>query len=260
MSGFGYLLILTGRCSKVSWHDCLASSIPALSAMLSAEAISAKKIYRNDQDPPMLRNGVTESARYLGCDLSTLSLALKRVEGELATDRIRRRRMERLLGAASPGPTVQIPNNQSLTPFLGYDGFLVGQFDVVAGAGISNFTTFPGGSGIGATRYDFVVSAGPGVDASYIAGILGPINDMHFTSSQVLPVGTSLTSSFHNNAPSNAGDIYPTTAVGIDDILLKVDGSNVFTTPIPEPETYAMMLAGLGLMGFVMRRRMRTRT
>jgi choice-of-anchor C domain-containing protein len=27
------------------------------------------------------------------------------------------------------------------------------------------------------------------------------------------------------------------------------------TTPVPEPETYAMMLAGLGLMGFVARRR-----
>ena len=29
------------------------------------------------------------------------------------------------------------------------------------------------------------------------------------------------------------------------------------TAPIPEPETYAMMLAGLGLMGFVARRRKR---
>lgn len=29
------------------------------------------------------------------------------------------------------------------------------------------------------------------------------------------------------------------------------------TTPIPEPETYAMMLAGLGLLGFVARRRMK---
>jgi len=26
-------------------------------------------------------------------------------------------------------------------------------------------------------------------------------------------------------------------------------------TPVPEPETYAMLLAGLGLMGFVARRR-----
>ena len=29
------------------------------------------------------------------------------------------------------------------------------------------------------------------------------------------------------------------------------------TSPIPEPETYAMLLAGLGLMGFVARRRQR---
>ena len=29
-----------------------------------------------------------------------------------------------------------------------------------------------------------------------------------------------------------------------------------FTSPVPEPETYAMLLAGLGLMGFLMRRRM----
>jgi hypothetical protein len=29
----------------------------------------------------------------------------------------------------------------------------------------------------------------------------------------------------------------------------------VQTTPVPEPETYAMMLAGLGLLGFIARRR-----
>jgi hypothetical protein len=32
-------------------------------------------------------------------------------------------------------------------------------------------------------------------------------------------------------------------------------GTNAVTAPIPEPETYAMMLAGLGLMGMVARRR-----
>ena len=33
--------------------------------------------------------------------------------------------------------------------------------------------------------------------------------------------------------------------------------SQNLTTPIPEPETYAMLLAGLGLMGFMFRRRRR---
>jgi hypothetical protein len=34
----------------------------------------------------------------------------------------------------------------------------------------------------------------------------------------------------------------------------KYAGLNVITTPVPEAETYAMMLAGLGLIGFVVRR------
>jgi hypothetical protein len=35
---------------------------------------------------------------------------------------------------------------------------------------------------------------------------------------------------------------------------------NFNTAPIPEPETYAMMLAGLGMMGFVARRRKQKQT
>lgn len=36
-------------------------------------------------------------------------------------------------------------------------------------------------------------------------------------------------------------------------------GGNVVLTPVPEPETYAMMLAGLGVVGLVAARRRRTR-
>ena len=35
----------------------------------------------------------------------------------------------------------------------------------------------------------------------------------------------------------------------------KYAGLNVITTPVPEADTYAMLLAGLGLIGFVVRRR-----
>lgn len=46
--------------------------------------------------------------------------------------------------------------------------------------------------------------------------------------------------------------------VGTDTLAFiekKYAGLNVITTPVPEAETYAMMLAGLGLIGFVVRRR-----
>jgi hypothetical protein len=50
-------------------------------------------------------------------------------------------------------------------------------------------------------------------------------------------------------------------ATGINDrgqiITNASDGHSYLLTPVPEPETYAMFLAGLGVMGFIARRRHR---
>ena len=144
------------------------------------------------------------------------------------------------------------------------DGHLVGQFDVLAGTGLSTFTTFANGAGLGATQYDFVIGAGS-VDADYISSLLGgPIGDMHFTSSRVIPPGTSTTTGFHLGTPSNAPDIYATTPTD-SHLLLKVDGSNTFeacpdcsptpTAVVPEPATLFLLGAGLSAIGFMTRRR-----
>jgi len=44
---------------------------------------------------------------------------------------------------------------------------------------------------------------------------------------------------------------------GASEVWKNAAGVNVVTTPIPEAQTYAMMLAGLGLVGFMARRRSR---
>ena len=47
---------------------------------------------------------------------------------------------------------------------------------------------------------------------------------------------------------------------GSTDFSFLQDTDNDARVNVPEPETYAMMLAGLGLLGFIARRRMRNGT
>jgi hypothetical protein len=68
---------------------------------------------------------------------------------------------------------------------------------------------------------------------------------------------TSFADSLHathssKNFPQPIGGIISVTAYHIDG--LHPDTSN-WVSPAPEPETYAMFMAGLGLMGFIARRR-----
>ncbi|MBI5789952.1 MAG: PEP-CTERM sorting domain-containing protein [Rhodocyclales bacterium] len=62
--------------------------------------------------------------------------------------------------------------------------------------------------------------------------------------------------SFEFTAKGSTTDIFLAEAfpsrdyVGLDNVSVQA-----VAAPVPEPETYALMLAGLGLMGFVARRR-----
>jgi hypothetical protein len=110
------------------------------------------------------------------------------------------------------------------------------------------------------------VSAGPTQIKSLSFDILGgPLNV-----AGVLNSNGNLVASFNdrtNNSYSlNAVQTYTLKVTGITNLLPSgVNGSvsiqylsgNVVAA-VPEPETYAMMLAGLGVMGFMVRRRNRT--
>jgi hypothetical protein len=53
------------------------------------------------------------------------------------------------------------------------------------------------------------------------------------------------------------GDVAINSSLDPGTALVHFDAINLSVTAVPEPESYAMMLAGLGLMGFIARRRQR---
>jgi hypothetical protein len=58
----------------------------------------------------------------------------------------------------------------------------------------------------------------------------------------------------HTGSSANISFQYPNTQGGYDEAF-GLDNVTVSVNAIPEPETYAMMMAGLGLLGFAVRRR-----
>jgi hypothetical protein len=53
----------------------------------------------------------------------------------------------------------------------------------------------------------------------------------------------------------NAGDYYLQVSGNMVSNTSAAFGGAVMLAPVPEPETYGMMLAGLGVLGFLARRR-----
>ena len=126
----------------------------------------------------------------------------------------------------SAGPTTTEPSTVTFDSGIDYISFLWGSPDtynlltVVTSAGDVNFTA----SGLG-----FSVTNGDQSFSQYV----------QFTAD----AGVDILGLRFNNSPAvNAFEVANFTV----------------TAPVPEPETYALMLAGLGAIGFISRRRRRT--
>jgi hypothetical protein len=119
----------------------------------------------------------------------------------------------------------------------------------------SSTLTFDHSSGVGATQItqdsNHFTNGNQGlydIDIVFSGNALNPNEVSVYTIT-----GGGLTASMFNTLSSGSGNLY---YAGIE--LLQTDSSPGFDAriaAIPEPESYAMMLAGLGLMGFVARRR-----
>ena len=59
----------------------------------------------------------------------------------------------------------------------------------------------------------------------------------------------------HPNDPNDPSIYDPTKTVDLGNYLGAQNGAVNLAAAVPEPETYAMLLAGLGLVGFAVRRR-----
>ena len=151
-------------------------------------------------------------------------------------------------------PNIELRNNVAGTA---YDGVNFVELDTNSNSAMKQ--TLTGAAGL--YQLSFWYSARPNT---------GPTNNLTFTIDGSAPVtvlnGVSNGGSNHNWQNYTAlinfdgsGDLY-FSATGISDSYGGSLDKVSFTTAIPEPETYAMMLAGLGMLGFMAKRRKQNQT
>ena len=93
-------------------------------------------------------------------------------------------------------------------------------------------------------------------DLGTVFGISGLGVNLYTGGGTLVQSGSSLSNLALVSAPSIAAGSYDLRVNGtLTGSSGGTYGGTISAAPIPEPETYAMMLAGLGLMGFVVRRR-----
>lgn len=93
----------------------------------------------------------------------------------------------------------------------------------------------------GASNLDFsdISISGPGGSLAFIKTLGDPF-ELFTLQTGLLAAGT-----------------YSLTLMGMNSVLPASYGGNVSVSPVPEPESYALMLAGIGVIGFVAARRSR---
>ncbi len=125
----------------------------------------------------------------------------------------------------SVGPSTVTPGTVTLSGLASYFGYYGGSPDT-----FNSVSFFNGGSLVGS------------FDGTALAAFAGVAAD-----------GNQTVGNFWNFTANNAGDYFNSVVFASVSNAFETDNHAVLA--VPEPETYAMMLAGLGLIGFSARRR-----
>lgn len=146
------------------------------------------------------------------------------------------------LGGPTPGGTLSLSFNLAIAPAtISYDFWASSDAKVGAGTGVLLTLTGPGGSanvtenGLGAS-----LISNPGLNVGNPPSV--PNAGINHTGSFAGSGAGTYTLTFSNLAGNNG---------------MRLDDVTVVATPVPEAQTIAMMLAGLGVLGFVGARRRR---
>lgn len=141
--------------------------------------------------------------------------------------------------------------NTGATIVNGTSGFTITHFDSLD---FTDTITFANSSNVFASASIITISLGAGQNIDFTSATLngvamtlqssGPV-DIAYTASPVGPISTNLILKVSGKTDADQ--------VGLGKNATYSGTLNV--TPVPEPETYALMLAGLGAIGFLARRR-----